>query len=76
MRLSTALAGAVLTLLVAGAAAASNQFHPAMPGLFGLVGEYFRCGDPPDGALLAFDVLSDSEVLELLDPGSAEAPVR
>ncbi|SDB07653.1 hypothetical protein [Belnapia rosea] len=76
MRLSTSLAGALLVMLIAGAAAAGTQFNPAMPGLFGLVSEYIRCGDPPDGALLAFDVMDEAEFLELLDPGAAEAPTK
>ncbi len=69
MRLSTALAGAFLTMLAAGAAA-GTQYHPAMPGLFGLIGDCLR-GDPPDSALLAFDVLDEAEFLALLEP---EAP--
>ena len=76
MKLSTALVGAFLTMALAGAAAAGSTFHPAMPGLFGLVGEFIRCGDAPDGALLSFDVLDEQEFLELLDPASAEAPPR
>ncbi|MBL6454924.1 hypothetical protein JMJ55_06285 [Belnapia sp. T6] len=73
MRLSTALAGAVLTMLAAGAGAAT-QFHPAMPGLLGLISETLRCGEAPDGALLAFDVLDEAEVLELLDAPEAPSP--
>jgi hypothetical protein len=69
MRLSTALAGAILTMLAAGAAA-GTQFHPAMPSLFGLIGDCLS-GDLPDSALLAFDVLDEAEFLTLLDP---EAP--
>ena len=77
MKLGSALAGAFLTMALAGAtAAAGSQFHPAMPGLFGLIGEFLRCGDPPDGALLAFDVLDRAEFLELLEPGTTEAPSR
>ncbi|MBL6076395.1 hypothetical protein JMJ56_00175 [Belnapia sp. T18] len=69
MRLSTALAGAFLTMLAAGAAA-GTQYHPVMPGLFGLIGNCLR-GGPPDSALLAFDVLDEAEFLALLEP---EAP--
>lgn len=76
MKLSTALVGAFLTMVLAGAAAAGSQYHPAMPGLFGLIGEYIRCGDAPDGALLSFDVLDETEFLELLDPATAEASPR
>jgi hypothetical protein len=71
MRLSTALAGAILTMLAAGAAA-GTQFHPAMPGLFGLISDCLR-GDPQDSALLAFDVLDEAEFLSLLEP---ESPPR
>ncbi|MDB5374223.1 MAG: hypothetical protein JWP04_2865 [Belnapia sp.] len=71
MRLPTALLGAFLSMAMggalAGAAAAAGQFHPAMPGLVGLIAEYIRCGDPPDGALLAFDVLDEAEFLGILD---------
>lgn len=71
MRLRTALLGAFLSMALgaalAGAAAAGSQFNPTMPGLLGLIREYIRCGDPPDGALLAFDVLEEAEFLELLD---------
>lgn len=74
MRLPTALFGAFLTMTLAGAAAAGSQFHPAMPGLFGLIGEFIRCGDPPDGALLSFDVLDEAEFLELLEGPAPEAP--
>ncbi|RYJ00934.1 MAG: hypothetical protein EON47_12335 [Acetobacteraceae bacterium] len=74
MRLPTALFGAFLTMALAGAAAAGSQFHPAMPGLFGLIGEFIRCGDPPDGALLSFDVLDEAEFLELLEGSAPEAP--
>ncbi len=71
MRLPTALAGAILTMLAAGAAA-GTQFHPAMPGL---IGDCLR-GDPQDSALLAFDVLDEAEFLALLDPDAAEAPSK
>ena len=54
-------------MALAGAAAAGGHYHPEMPGLFGLIGEFIRCGEPPDGALLAFDVLSDAEFHELLE---------
>jgi hypothetical protein len=74
MRLSTALAGAFLTMLAAGAAA-GTQYHPVMPGLFGLLADCLR-GDPPDSALLAFDVLDEAEFQALLDPADAEAPSR
>jgi hypothetical protein len=76
MKLSTALVGAFLTMTLAGAAAAAGQYHPAVPGLFRLIGEFIRCGDAPDGALLSFDVLDEAEFLELLDPASPEAPPR
>jgi len=69
MRLSSALAGALLTMLAAGAAA-STQYHPAIPGVFGLVADCLR-GDPPDTALLASDLLDEAEFMALLDP---EAP--
>ncbi|WP_043338101.1 hypothetical protein [Belnapia moabensis] len=69
MKLPTALAGAFLTMLAAGAAA-GTQYHPTMPSLFGLIGECLR-GDPSDSALLAFDVLDEVEFQALLDP---EAP--
>jgi hypothetical protein len=69
MRLPTALAGALLTMLAAGAAA-STQYHPVIPGIFSLVAECLR-GDPPDNELLAFDVLDEAEFNALLDP---EAP--
>ncbi|WP_043362407.1 hypothetical protein [Belnapia sp. F-4-1] len=69
MRLSTALAGAFLTMLAAGAAA-GTQYHPVMPSFFGLIGNCLR-GDSPDSALLAFDVLDEAEFQALLE---AEAP--
>ena len=71
MRLSTALAGAFLTMLAAGAAA-STQYHPVVPGFFGLVANCLR-GDPADNELLAFDLLDEAEFQALLDP---EAPSR
>lgn len=78
MRLPTALIGAFLTMSLAGslagAAAAGSHFHPAMPGLFGLIGEFIRCGDPPDGTLLSFDVLDEVEFLELLEGITPDAP--
>ncbi len=73
MRLPTALIGAFLVMSLAGAAAAGSHFHPAMPGLFGLIGEFIRCGDPPDGMLLSFDVLDEVEFLELLEGIAPEA---
>ncbi|MDN3566729.1 hypothetical protein ACFQY5_20020 [Paeniroseomonas aquatica] len=73
MRLPTALFGAFLTMSLAGAAVAGSQFHPSMPGIFGLLSEFLHCGEAPDGAMLAFDVLDEAEFLELLEGTVPEA---
>jgi hypothetical protein len=71
-----ALAGLLLSLALAGAAvAATAQFHPEVPGVLELLGEFIRCDGAPDGAFLAFDVLEEAEFLDLLDPSwPAEPP--
>jgi hypothetical protein len=70
-----ALISIVLSLALAGAAvAAGPQFHPEVPGLLELLGDFIRCDSAPAGTLPAFDVLEEAEFLDLLDPSWSEEP--
>ena len=72
MRLVPALAGAAMTLMLAGAAAATTQTTEA-PGLLGVLAQLLGCGDPADAALLSRDLLDEAEFLTQLASPEAEA---
>ena len=72
MRLVPALAGAALTLLLAGAAAATTQVSPEAPGLLGVLAQLLGCSDPEDAALLARDLLDEAEFITQLGVPAAE----
>ena len=71
MRLVPALAGAAMTLLLAGAAAATTQV-PEAPGLLGVLAQLLGCSDPEDAALLARDLLDEAEFITQLGVPAAE----
>ncbi|MFC7475530.1 hypothetical protein ACFQS7_14255 [Dankookia sp. GCM10030260] len=74
MRLFSALAGAALVLLLAGAAAATTQVSPEAPGLLGAIAQFFACGDPEEAALLARDLLDEAEFASLLGAQAEAGP--
>jgi hypothetical protein len=71
MRLVPALAGAAMTLLLAGAAAATTQVSEA-PGLLGVLAQLLGCSNPEDAALLARDLLDEAEFITQLGVPAAE----
>jgi hypothetical protein len=71
MKLVPALAGAALTLLLAGAAAATTQVSEA-PGLLGVLAQLLGCSNPEDAALLARDLLDEAEFITQLGVPGAE----
>jgi hypothetical protein len=74
MKLVPALAGAALTLLLAGAAAATTQVAEA-PGLLGVLAQLLGCANPEDAALLARDLLDEAEFITQLGvPASETGP--
>ena len=74
MRLVPALAGAAMTLLLAGAAAATTQVSEA-PGLLGVLAQLLGCSNPEDAALLARDLLDEAEFITQLGvPGAETGP--
>ena len=66
MKLVPALAGAAMTLLLAGAAAATTQVTEA-PGLLGVLAQLLGCSNPEDAALLARDLLDEAEFASQLE---------
>lgn len=72
MKLFAALAGAAITLLLAGAAAATTQISPEAPGLLGALAQFFSCSSPEDAALLSRDLLDELEFLAQLSLAGAE----
>ena len=73
MKLVPALAGAAMTLLLAGAAAATTQVSPEAPGLLGVLAQLLGCSNPEDAALLARDLLDEAEFIAQLVVPAAEA---
>jgi hypothetical protein len=67
MKLFPAAAGAVMVLLLAGAAASATQVSPEAPGLLGAIAHWFACGDPNEAALLARDALDEVEFNAMLE---------
>ncbi|TDH61498.1 hypothetical protein E2C06_16190 [Dankookia rubra] len=72
MKLVPALAGAAMTLLLAGAAAATTQVTEP-PGLLGVLAQLLGCGSPEDAALLSRDLLDEAEFIAQLGAPAAEA---